>query len=78
MYELKADSRIYVAGHRGMAGSAVLRKLETQGYKNIITATSIELDLRHRDLVFNFIQAKKPEFVILAAAKVGGIMANKL
>lgn len=78
MYELNADSRIYVAGHRGMAGSAVLRKLEAQGYKNIITATSIELDLRHRDLVFNFIQAKKPEFVILAAAKVGGIMANKL
>lgn len=78
MDTISEDSKIYVAGHRGMAGSAVLRKLETLGYINIITASSSELDLRHRDSVFAFIEDTKPEFVILAAAKVGGIMANKM
>jgi len=70
------DSKIYVAGHRGMVGSAIVRKLEKEGYKNIITKTSAELDLRNQAAVHDFFQDNNPEFVFLAAAKVGGILAN--
>ncbi|MHC1719599.1 MAG: GDP-L-fucose synthase family protein [Clostridiaceae bacterium] len=69
-------SRIYVAGHRGMVGSAILRKLESEGYKNIITRTSKELDLRRQVDVEDFFAEERPDYVFLAAAKVGGIVAN--
>jgi GDP-L-fucose synthase len=70
------NSKIYVAGHRGMVGSAVVRELERKGYKNIITKTSKELDLRNQIQVANFFDENKPDYVFLAAAKVGGIVAN--
>ena len=70
------DARIYVAGHRGLAGSAVVRKLESMGYSNLITRTSSELDLRNQSAVNHFFSTEKPEYVFLAAAKVGGILAN--
>ncbi|MEB9907339.1 MULTISPECIES: GDP-L-fucose synthase [Bacillus cereus group] len=73
---MKKDSRIYVAGHRGLVGSAILRKLEEQGYTNLVYKTSKELDLRDPRLVEEFFQAEKIEYVFLAAAKVGGIVAN--
>ncbi len=73
---MKKDSKIYVAGHRGMVGSAICRELLKQGYTNIITRTSKELDLIRQDLVEDFFEKEKPEYVFLAAAKVGGIMAN--
>lgn len=73
---MEKNSKIYVAGHRGMVGSAIVRKLEAEGYKNIITRTSKELDLRRQDAVEEFFSAEKPEYVFLAAAKVGGILAN--
>ena len=74
MMEQKA--KIYVAGHRGMVGSAIVRALQKSGYKNIIMRTSKELDLRRQDAVEEFFAAEKPDYVFLAAAKVGGIMAN--
>lgn len=70
------DKRIYVAGHNGMVGSAVFRVLKAQGFTNIITRSSKELDLRVQQDVASFFQTEKPEFVIDAAAKVGGILAN--
>lgn len=70
------NAKIYVAGHRGMVGSAIIRELEKQGYTNIVTRTSKELDLRRQDAVEAFFETEKPEYVFLAAAKVGGIMAN--
>ena len=70
------QARIYVAGHRGMVGSAIVRKLQTEGYQNILTRTSSELDLRDQRAVAAFFSDEQPEFVFLAAAKVGGIMAN--
>lgn len=73
---MNTQSRIYVAGHRGMVGSAILRKLTAEGFTNIITRTSSELDLRNQQAVKDFFQAEKPEYVFLAAAKVGGIVAN--
>jgi len=75
---MNKDSRIYVAGHRGMVGSALVRLLEKEGYKNIITRTSKELDLRDQAQVRAFFQTEKPTFVFLAAAKVGGIHANNV
>ena len=75
---MNKDSKIYVAGHRGMVGSALVRLLEKNGYKNIITRTSKELDLRDQAQVRAFFQTEKPEFVFLAAAKVGGIHANNV
>jgi GDP-L-fucose synthase len=69
-------SRIYVAGHRGMVGSAICRKLKSEGYENIITRTSKEVDLRNQIEVENFFKNEKPNYVFLAAAKVGGILAN--
>ncbi|WP_088090612.1 GDP-L-fucose synthase [Bacillus sp. OV166] len=70
------ESKIYVAGHRGLVGSAIVRKLEEKGYTNIVYRTSKELDLRDKNAVDSFCAEEKPEFVFLAAAKVGGIVAN--
>jgi GDP-L-fucose synthase len=75
---MNKNSRVYVAGHRGMVGSALVRLLEKKGFTNIITRTSKELDLRDQAQVKAFFQAEKPEFVFLAAAKVGGIHANNV
>ncbi|HEK21842.1 MULTISPECIES: GDP-L-fucose synthase [unclassified Mucilaginibacter] len=73
---MNKDSKIYIAGHRGMVGSAIMRKLQQEGYTNLLTRTSGELDLRDQNAVTNFFSAEKPEYVFLAAAKVGGIVAN--
>lgn len=73
---MKKNSKIYVAGHRGMVGSAILRELQRQGYENIITRTHAELDLTNQEAVNAFFASEKPEYVFLAAAKVGGIIAN--
>lgn len=73
---MEKEAKIYVAGHRGMVGSAIVRALEKQGYKNIIKRTSKELDLRRQDKVEEFFASEKPGYVFLAAAKVGGILAN--
>jgi GDP-L-fucose synthase len=70
------SSKIYIAGHRGMVGSAIYRKLEKEGYTNLVTRSSAELDLRDYVQVKAFFELEKPEFVFLAAAKVGGIVAN--
>lgn len=70
------DSKIYVAGHRGMVGSAIVRELQRRGYNNIITRTHRELDLTCQQAVDDFFAAERPEYVFLAAAKVGGIVAN--
>src|SRR5476651_2438274 len=72
------QAKIYIAGHRGMVGSAIYRKLEKEGYNNIIAHTSSELDLRNQQLVADFFLQEKPEYVFLAAAKVGGIIANDI
>jgi GDP-L-fucose synthase len=72
--ELRA--KIYVAGHRGLVGSALLRKLEAKGYENLVVRMSAELDLRRQEQVERFFEQENPEFVFLAAAKVGGILAN--
>lgn len=74
---MEKDSKIYVAGHRGMVGSAIVRELVRQGYTNIITRTHKELDLINQQAVNDFFAAEKPEYVFLAAAKVGGIIANQ-
>lgn len=68
--------KIFVAGHRGMVGSAIMRKLNKEGFSNIIVKTSAELDLRNQKAVTDFFEKEKPQYVFLAAAKVGGIMAN--
>jgi len=73
---MNKDSKIYIAGHRGMVGSAIFRKLTAEGYTNIITKTSAQLDLRNQQAVTDFFAAEKPNYVFLAAAKVGGIVAN--
>jgi GDP-L-fucose synthase len=73
---MNKDSTIYVAGHRGLVGSALMRQLEAQGYKNIVTRTHAELDLTNQQAVAEFFSSEKPEYVFLAAAKVGGIHAN--
>ena len=74
---MEKNAKIYVAGHRGMVGSAIVRELERQGYTNIITRTHAELDLCRQDAVEAFFATEKPEYVFLAAAKVGGIVANQ-
>lgn len=71
------NSKIYVAGHHGMVGSAIVRRLHEQGYQNLVLRTSKELDLRRQAEVERFFEEEKPEYVFLAAAKVGGIMANQ-
>lgn len=73
---MNKSDRIYVAGHRGMVGSAIVRKLEREGYQNIIVKTSVELDLRDQSKVEEFFTQENPAYVFLAAAKVGGIHAN--
>ncbi|HXP50254.1 MAG TPA: NAD-dependent epimerase/dehydratase family protein, partial [Bacteroidia bacterium] len=73
---MEKNARIYVAGHRGMVGSAIIRKLNALGYNNIITKGSKDLDLRRQEDVLGFFSIEKPDYVFLAAAKVGGIHAN--
>src|SRR4051812_7382067 len=70
--------KIYVAGHNGMVGSAIVRHLQKKEYSNILTRTSTQLDLRNQNSVANFFNEEKPAYVFLAAAKVGGIMANSM
>lgn len=72
------NSRIYVAGHRGMVGSAIVRKLKAEGYDNLLLKTSAELDLRDQKAVMDFFMDAKPDYVFLSAAKVGGIQANNI
>jgi len=73
---MEKKSKIYVAGHRGLAGSAIVRKLKQEGFDNLLLRTSSELDLRNQQAVKEFFEQEKPEYVFLAAAKVGGINAN--
>lgn len=73
---MNKDSKIYIAGHRGLVGSAIVRKLEQDGYTNLVYKTHRELDLTNQQAVHDFFATEKPEYVFLAAAKVGGIMAN--
>ncbi|MFK8162794.1 MAG: GDP-L-fucose synthase family protein [Lewinella sp.] len=73
---MNKTAKIYVAGHRGMVGSAIVRNLKKRGYDNIVARTSKELDLRNQSAVNNFFAAERPAYVFLAAAKVGGILAN--
>jgi len=75
---VELTSKIYIAGHRGMVGSAIHRNLQKKGYTNFITRTSAELDLRNQKAVDEFFEKEKPEYVFLAAAKVGGIQANNI
>lgn len=75
---IRRDSKIYVAGHRGMVGSAIVRRLKTGGYENLIFRTHDELDLIDQAAVHDFMQVERPEYVFLAAAKVGGIQANNI
>lgn len=75
---MNKQDKIYIAGHRGMVGSAIFRKLTAEGFFNIVTRTSAELDLRNQQAVADFFAAEKPSYVFLAAAKVGGIMANNI
>ena len=74
--ELDRDATFYVAGHRGLVGSAIVRKLEASGFTHIVGKTSEELDLKDRDAVFSYMAQIKPRYLVLAAAKVGGILAN--
>lgn len=74
---MEHNDKIYVAGHRGMVGSAIVRELHRQGYTNIITRGREELDLRNQQAVNLFFERERPEYVFLAAAKVGGIVANQ-
>jgi len=73
---MNRETKIYVAGHRGMVGSAILENLKENGYSNFVTATSSELDLRNQQATNNFTSKEKPDVVIIAAARVGGILAN--
>ena len=73
---MNRESKIYVAGHRGMVGSAIVRRLQSEGYKNLILKTSYQLDLRQQNDVAQFFTFEKPDYVFMAAAKVGGIQAN--
>ena len=73
---MEQNAKIYIAGHRGMVGSAITRYLSANGYQNLLLKTSSELDLRNQQAVNDFFDAEKPDYVFLAAAKVGGIMAN--
>lgn len=75
---METDAKIYLAGHRGLVGSAILRRLKASGYSNIVVRTSGELDLREQSAVRDFFTREKPDYVILAAARVGGIQANDI
>jgi GDP-L-fucose synthase len=74
---IKKNTKIYIAGHNGMVGSAVWRILEKKGYSNLVGKTSNELDLKNQSKVSDFFYTEKPDIVIDAAARVGGILANK-
>ncbi len=74
---MEKNAKIFVAGHLGLVGSAILRRLQKEGFQNIITRSSEELDLTNQETTFKFFEKEKPDYVFLAAAKVGGIMANK-
>lgn len=74
--KLDRGARVYVAGHRGLVGSAIMRRLVADGFVNVVGKTSTELDLRNRDAVFGYFEQVRPRYVVLAAAKVGGILAN--
>lgn len=76
-YSMEQNSKIFVAGHRGLVGSAIARELQREGYRNLVTRTREELNLLDAGAVADFFKEEKPEYVFLAAAKVGGIMANK-
>ena len=76
MAEFSREAKIYLAGHRGLVGTALERKLRAEGYDNLVTRTSAELDLRDQQAVTQFFNEERPDYVFLAAAKVGGIMAN--
>src|SRR6185312_14987903 len=73
---MQKNSKIYIAGHRGLVGSAIVRKLQKEGYQNLILRTSSQVDLRDQQAVKDFFEKEKPEYVFMAAAKVGGINAN--
>ena len=73
---IKYNSRIFIAGHKGLVGSAIYRKLKEKGYKNLIIADRKKLDLRDQQKVIKFLKIKKPDFIFIAAAKVGGIYSN--
>lgn len=75
---MNPNSKIYIAGHRGLVGSALLKNLQQKGYNNLLTLTHGELDLTNQEAVAHFFEVEKPEYVFLAAAKVGGIMANNI
>lgn len=75
---MESSAKIYVAGHRGMVGSALVRRLQAERYENIVVRTSRELDLRNQQAVSEFFETERPDYVFLAAAKVGGIMANNV
>ena len=73
---INKNSKIFVAGHNGLVGSAIVRKLKEKGYRKIITINRSKLDLTNQSKVFNFLKSKKPDFIFIAAAKVGGIYSN--
>jgi nucleoside-diphosphate-sugar epimerase len=73
---LDRDATFYVAGHRGLVGSAIWRKLKSEGFTNMVGATHAEVDLKDRPAVFDYVNENKPKYLVLAAAKVGGILAN--
>ncbi len=75
---MEKGAKIYIAGHRGMVGSAITRKLQSEGYNNLLLRSSTELDLRNQQAVNQFFEQEKPEYIFLAAAKVGGIQANNV
>jgi GDP-L-fucose synthase len=75
---MNKTDKIYIAGHRGMVGSAIWRRLEREGYENLIGRTSAQLDLRNQAAVVSFFEAERPDYVFLAAARVGGILANNI
>ena len=77
MKQLTPESRVYVAGHRGLVGSAILRQLQARGYQQLITRTHQELDLLDAVAVEQFMREERPDYIFLAAAHVGGIMANQ-
>src|SRR6266702_5838516 len=76
MTELGPESRVFVAGHRGLVGSAILRRLEAEGFRRVLTATREQLDLRDQAAVNYWFRANRPEYVFLVAGTVGGILAN--
>ena len=75
---MNKQDKIYIAGHRGMVGSAIIRKLHAEGYDNTVTRTHSEMDLTSQTAVADFFRSEKPDVVVLAAAKVGGIHANNV